>query len=343
MQENFEPKIEKEPEKSVTDIHLEHLNPQLWQELSDLSSEQQDERWFKLTQKHLKDYKEGKLAEEEFKSEELEFIFLNRLGTKGMSALKPETAQRGFFFNPEKQPKQKMEKFGNLENFVATIQNEAEKHIKEASKPFQILVGGIGISGKATVRNVLAKELGEKLPERKIMSWDRDYQKIFPIPAEWQGDINVIEDVHGLDKERDKNERLKRFDGVDGLPDGYDMVVYVLPTAKTYRQSLIKRGMGWLRIGKLDLTAPDEKQYAKSQEQKIKQTADELERFLPEAQKWFREQLRVLRELKNRGIKIAVIEPSEIFRQLYNLQEKPELADKSFAEALKILSEEQEI
>lgn len=339
MQETLEPKIENGPEKPATDIHLERLNPQLWNELSDLSPEQQDERWFSLTQKHLKDYKEGKLTEEGFKSEELEFIFLNRLGTKNNPLLSPETPQRGFYFDPEKQSGQRMEKFGNFGNFILTIQSEAERHIKETQKPFQVLVGGIGISGKATLRNVLSRELSEKLPERKVISWDRDYQKIFPIPSGWQGDINVIEDVHGLDEERDENGKLKRFDGIEGLHEGYNMVVYVLPTASTFRQNLIRRGMGWLKIGKLDLTAP-EKQYPDDQKEKIKQTANELERFLPEAKKWFREQLRVLRELKNRGVKIAVVEPSEILKKLYNFEEKPELLDKSFSEALEMLLKE---
>ncbi len=97
--------------------------------------------------------------------------------------------------------------------------------------------------------------------------------------------------------------------------------------------------MGWLKIGKLDLTAP-EKQYPEEQKERIKQTAEELERFLPEARKWFREQLRVLRELKNRGVKIAVVEPSEILKKLYNFEEKPELLDKSFSEALEMLLKE---
>lgn len=342
MQENFEPKIEKGPEKPATDTHLEHLNPQLWRELSDLSPEQQRERWLNLTRKHLKDYKEGKSTEESFKSEELELIFLNRLGAKNMPSLNPEMPQRGFYFDPERQPKQRMEKFGNFGNFITAVKNEAEKHIKETSKSFQILVGGIGISGKATLRNVLSKELSEKLPEHEVVSWDRDYQKLFPLPQEWQGNINVIEDVHGLDEERDKNGKLKRFDGIEGLSNGYEMVLYVLPTASTFRQNLIKRGLGWLKSGKLDLTAPDEKQYSDNQEQKIKQTADELERLLPEAKKWFREQLRVLRELKNRGVKIAVVEPSEIFKELYNFKERPELIDKSFFEALETLLKEQD-
>ncbi len=145
--------------------------------------------------------------------------------------------------------------------------------------------------------------------------------------------------MHGLDEERDENGKLKRFDGTEGLNEGYNMVVYVLPTANTFRQNLIRRGVGWLRIGKLDLTAP-EKQYPDNQKEKLNQTAGELERFLPEAKKWFREQLGVLRELKNRGVKIAVVEPSEILKKLYNFEEKPELLDKSFSEALEILLKE---
>jgi len=340
MSEVFKSKIEKESEKLATDTHLEHLDPSLWQELSSLSSEQLDERWFDLTQKHLRDYKEGKLVEAEFKSEELEFIFLNHLGAKNIPLLNPEMAQRGFYFDPEKQPGQRMEEFGNFGNFIMTIKNEAEKHIKDTAKPFQVLVGGVGISGKATLRYVLSKELSEKLPQQRVISWDRDYQKIFPIPVEWQGDVNIIEDVHGLDEKRDKEGKLKRFDGVEGLLEGYDMVVYILPVANTFRQNLVRRGLGWLRAGKLDLTAPDEKQYSDDREQKIKQTADELERFLVVAQKWFREQLRVLRELRNKKIKIVVVEPSEIFKKLYNFEEKPELINKSFSEILGILSRE---
>ena len=345
MQENFKPEFEKETEKSATDAHLKGLNPQLWNELSDLSPEQQDKHWFDLTQKHLNDYRDGKSSGEGFKSEELEFLFLNRLGLKSVPTLNSEMPQRGFYFDPEGQPKQRMEKFGNFGNFIRTIHGEAEKYIGKTSKPFQILVGGIGISGKATLRNVLARELSEKNPEQKKISWDRDYQKLFPIPSEWQGDINIIEDVHGLDDKRDEGGKFERFDGTEGLPEGYDVVIYVLPTAKTFKQNLLRRGTGWLQVGKLDLTAPGEKQYSENREQKVKQTADELERFLPEAKKWFREQLEVLRELKNKGVKIAVVEPSEILKTLYKFEkfeEKPELLDKSFSEALTILFEEKD-
>jgi hypothetical protein len=347
MSENFdsqaknekEIEIEIEKEKSSTEEHLESLNPQLWEELSNLPTEQQDERWFSLTQKHLKDYEAGDVESSEFKLEELELLFLNQLGVETMSTLNLEAGQRGFYFDPVKEPGQRMEKLKNVENFLRIVQNEIDKHSKENSSPFQILISGIGISGKATIRNVLTREFSRKEFGKRIISWDRDYQKLFPIPDEWQGDINVVEDVHALDDERDKNGKLKRFDGSDGSPVGYGMVVYVLPTAKTYRQSLIRRGIGWLNIGKLDLTAPNEKEYMQSKEEKIHQTADELERTLEEGGKWFREHLRILRELKNRGIKIMVVEPAEILKQLYNIKDRPELADKSFEEALKILSE----
>ena len=151
--------------------------------------------------------------------------------------------------------------------------------------------------------------------------------------------IIIIEDVHGLDNERDENGKLKRFNGTEGLAKGYNMVVYVLPITNTFRQNLIKRGVGWLQARKLDLTDIEEKQYSNNQEQKIEQTANELERVLSKAREWFKEQLKVLKELKNNGVKIAVVEPSEILKSLYNFEEKSELVDKSFSEALKILLE----
>lgn len=339
MREDFESEVKKNKEKSETDIQLRHLNSRLLDELSVLSYKQLSKLWFDLTQKHLRDYKDGKLTEEEFRSEELEFIFLNRLSEKHIPSLNPEMHQRGFYFNPEMQSGKRMEKFSNFGDFITVVQNEAENHIKEDLESFQILVGGIGISGKATLRSVISKELNDRLPRKKIISWDRDYQKLFPIPIEWKGDINIIEDVHGLDNERDENGKLKRFNGTEGLTKGYNMVVYVLPVADTFRQNLIKRGVGWLQAGKLDLTATGKKQYSDNQEQKIEQTANELERVLSEAKEWFREQLKVLKELKNNGVKIVVIEPSEILKSLYNFEEKSELVDKSFSEALKMLLE----
>lgn len=315
-----EEKTEKWTE-TATDVYLESLDPELWQKNSSWSPKERDDRWFSLTQKHLKDWKVGKQKTEGFKKEELEFLFLNHFFAERSPLLNSELPQRGFYFSPETGK----EKFVNFGRFIEKIQQEAESHLEKTSKPFWTLVGGIGISGKATLRNILTKELTEKLSQRKIISWDRDYQKTFPPP--WEGDINIIEDVHGLDKD------LERFDGKEGLPEGYNLVLYCLSPKPTYRQTLLGRGKGWVEIGKIDLTA-SEKEASAQIEERIKETAAELERTLKVAKSWFREHLTVLRGLKNRGVKIAVVDPTRIFQELYHFEEKPELLEESFLESL---------
>lgn len=321
MSENLEIQSKKESKETVTESYLKGLDPELWGKLSSLSSEQRDQRWFDLTQSHLRDYRAGKLETEKFKLEELEFLYLNQWNAKEIPALAPEMLQRGFSFTPERG----REKFQRFEDFIESVKRETKQHLEETSRSFWILVGGIGISGKATLRSILTKELTEKLFQKRIISWDRDYQKIFP--PKWQGDINIIEDVHGLD------EGLKRFDGTEGVSGGYDMVLYSLPPAATYRQTLTRRGVGWLEAGKMDLTAPD-KEYPPDFEERIKQTATKLEETLQVGSDWFKEQRKVLKELKKRGVKIVVVDPTEIFKKLYNFEEKPGLPDKSFLTAL---------
>lgn len=308
-------------EEKATEAYLKSLNPKLWERVCLLPKEQRDQYWLNLTQKHLRDYKAGDVGSDEFQSEELKFLYLNHLAAKETPSLNYEIPQRGFSLNLE----QKVGKFDNFGNFVETIKKEAGNYTEKTSKPFWILVSGVGISGKATLRNILTKELSEKLPQNKIISLDRDYQKIFP-PVQ-KGDINIIEDVHGLDK------GLERFDGESGLPDGYDLVVYCFCPEQTYRQSLLKRGKSWIDVGKIDLTSP-EKQASAQLEERIKETANELERTLNVSKDWLREHFGVLRELKNRGVKIAVVDPTQIFKELYQFKEQLELSDKSFLEVL---------
>ncbi|MFA6397346.1 MAG: hypothetical protein WDK96_00675 [Candidatus Paceibacterota bacterium] len=335
MRENIENKVQ----INKTEEFFEGLNPDLWKELSSLSQEEQDDVWFNLTQKHLKDFKNKKENTKDFRLEEMKLMFLNQL-SKNNVVLDKNMPQKGFYIENKNQElkSQKIERFGNFGNLINTISEEVDDFFKKDNKPFQLLVGGIGISGKATTRRVLTKELSDKYKDKKIISWDRDYEKIFPIPEDWQGDINVIEDVHGLDEEIEEENKFKRFNGSDGLPNGYNMIIYVLPSAKTFKQSMINRGMGWLEVGKLDLTAPD-KEYAKNKKEQIKETAEELDRFSIIAKEWFKEQLRVLRILKDKGVKIAVVDPSEIFKKLYGFEYNSELLDKSYLEALEILTE----
>lgn len=306
---------------TATEDFLRGVNPLLWQGVVSLSSAERDKRWFDLTQSHLKDYEVGKIETEKFKQEELEFLYLNYLATKDTLNVDFQLKQRGFCLTAEKG----RERFKNFEDFIGSVLGEVEKHMEKVDKPFWVLVGGIGISGKATLRTLLTKELTEKLPQKKVTSWDRDYQKIFP-PL-WTGDINLIEDVHGLDK------GLSRFDGPEGLVGGYDVVVYALSPTTTYRESLLRRGLSWLKAGKMDLTAPGE-QYPTDPKERMRQTAQELERTLQIGSEWFKEQLKVLRELKKRGVTIIVVDPTEIFKKIYGFEEKHELSNQPFLKTL---------
>lgn len=314
----------------ATEQFLEHIDRQTWEDINKLTTEQQDEKWFRLTQKHLKDYEADKLGTADFDKEELELLYLNYLGAKNLPVFDPKMPQRGFSFASAR----RTEKFETFGKFIEFIKREADEKIQEQSEPLNILVSGIGISGKATIRNVLTKELLEKCPENKIISWDRDYQKIFP--PKWLGDINIIEDVHGLDDKKEEGGRFKRFNGSEGIPEGYDVVVYSLPPAVTYKQTLVKRGLAWLKIGKMDLTSPN-REYSENTQERIKETAKELEETLKAGQDWFWEQFRVLRELKKTGVRIIVVDPTNIFKKLYDFEEKPDLLNQDFLTALSSL------
>lgn len=320
-------KIEKTPEKTKSAANLESVDPKIWDELSHLSVKEQDALWFPLTQKHLREYKEGKSDTDEFRQDELKLIFLHQIGAETRPPLDPAMKQRGFSFDNTERLK-KFEQFGD---FIKKIKGEIEKRREELNKPVCIMVSGIGISGKATLRNVLTKELIHDLPSLRVVAIDRDYEKIFPpqIPA----DVYLVEDVHGLDAKKDEHGKYKRFDGIEGMPDGFGVVVYALSPAATYKKSLVQRGASWIRMGKIDLTA-----IMHDKEQKegniVRKTADELKRTLNVGREWFREQLKVLRDLKNRGTSIMVVDPTELFKTLYGFEDDPNLVNKDFETAL---------
>ena len=230
-------KIEKEIIKTKSVDNLESIDPKLWNELSLLSEKDQDTLWFSLTQKHLRMYKEGKIDTDEFQHDELRLIFLNQLGAESRTRIDPVLRQRGFSLDNTERLK-KFEQFGD---FIAKLKGEIEKQRGESGKPVYILISGIGISGKATIRSVLTNELTHALPLLQIVAIDRDYEKIFPsqIPA----DVYLVEDVHGLDVEKDDDGKYKRFDGIEGAPEGFGIVVYALSPKATYKKSLVQRGV----------------------------------------------------------------------------------------------------
>jgi hypothetical protein len=320
-------KVENKTTKTKSADNLESVNPKLWNELSMLSDKDQDELWFSLTQKHLRMYKDGLIDTDEFQQDELRLIFLNQLGAETRLQIAPTMKQRGFSFDNT----ERLRKFERFGDFVTKLKDEIGKMKEGSDEPVYILISGIGISGKATVRGVLTKELAYVLPSLRIVAIDRDYEKIFP--PQVLADVYLVEDVHGLDADKDEHGKYKRFDGIEGAPEGFDVVVYALSPKATYKKSLVQRGASWIRMGKIDLTA-----IAHNKEQgsdnMIKATASELERTLDVGREWFKEQLKVLRDLKNKGTSIMVIDPTELFKTLYGFENDPNLANMDFETAL---------
>lgn len=319
--------LEQESVKTASQINIENQNPKIWRKLVELSTEDQDKEWFRLSQKHLKEYKDGEVDTQEFKDDEDALIFLNHIGAEARMSLDPLMKQRGFSFDN----KERFKKFERFGLFVEKIQQEIKRVREKSENPVYIMISGIGISGKATLRSVLTGELTRALPSLRIVSIDRDYEKIFPpqIPA----DVYLVEDVHGLDLEKDSGDRYKRFDGDEGVPGGFDIVVYSLSSAATYRRSLIQRGVGWIRMGKIDLTAiTHDKDFSGGDV--VKKTAAELTRTQEVGSQWFKEQLGVLRSLKNKDIPIMVVDPTEIFKVLYGFEDNQNVANNDFETAL---------
>lgn len=116
------------------------------------------------------------------------------------------------------------------------------------------------------------------------------------------------------------------------------MVIYVLPSLETFQQALIRRGSSWLKRGKLDLTKPEISYSSDKIEGRIKETAEELNRILSLSKNWYMNQLKVLRELKKRGVKIVFVDPLEIFKKLYKFEIKESALPRR--ELIKLLEEQ---
>ncbi|MBP6855871.1 MAG: hypothetical protein KBC26_02815 [Candidatus Pacebacteria bacterium] len=323
--------FEQPKEKTASQINIEQHNPRVWGRLSRLSVEDQDQEWFRLTQKHLREFKAQETNTPEFAEDEDALVALNHLGLDLVAPLDPAMPQRGFLRSPEKRL-QKLECFGDA---VEHVVQEIEHHRKETNEPFYILVSGIGSSGKATMRKAFAKELEARMSQLRVVSFDRDYDKIFPPRV--SADVYVVEDVHGLDEQREENGTYTRIDGSDGAPDGYQFVVYVLPSRGTYKRSLLSRGVGWIRRGKVDLTQVDpssDEGQADRKKKIIHAAAQKLDHMAEVGSEWFKEQLRVLRYIKRKGVPIMMVDPTKVMGAFYGLKEDPALSTKDFETAL---------
>lgn len=96
----------------------------------------------------------------------------------------------------------------------------------------KILITGVGITGKSTLRRTL-KDLLSRIITAE--DFDGDYQEM---PDFKEGIVYVIEDVHGLTEE-------------SCLPlNNYDLIIYLLPTPFSHLVFWLKRMLVWFREGK---------------------------------------------------------------------------------------------
>ena len=107
---------------------------------------------------------------------------------------------------------------------------------------FNILVTGLPISGKATTRRALTKGLQEH--GCKTLGLDRDYIKQ-PMKHLLSEGVNIIEDMHGIDKESPHINDLEK----------YDIVIYTVPRELEHIRMIHDRGEIWREsVEKVDLT-----------------------------------------------------------------------------------------
>lgn len=314
----------------ATENYLKNQDPEAWKEIVGLSEREQNNLWFQLTQQHLGKYEQAaKLAPQavvdlqqtkEFRKEEQQLRVLNYFGAKFLPELDPNLSQVGWISLPGKG-------FVKLSSLGGLIKGVLEVKQSVKNKPFAVMVTGVGIVGKATTRTLLSKAVMLSLPGEVVDNLDRDYQKM--PPQAWPSDINtrIVEDVHGLDK----NEQgvLERFDGVDGLPRGFDFVVYVFRNPKTYKQTLLNRGVAWARSGKIDLTAPDKKTPG-TMDEALEEIARGLEQIDKASHDWHIEYLKTLKELGKRGVMTALVDPTLILKTLGYIKSIDDIQNDSF-------------
>lgn len=169
-----------------------------------------------------------------------------------------------------------------------------------------VLVTGLPISGKATIRRGLTGSAIKNNPRAKVASIDRDYSKLYP-ETDVIGDINIVEDIHGLDPESANSKEMY----------AYDLVIYTRPSEFERDRMIRSRGAAWDKniSGKADLTdgtgAADDPTFLRKMEiwrgiSRAQQGKDVLTLDMPN-----------ILALKERGVPILILDSSEVIKAAY--------------------------
>jgi hypothetical protein len=180
------------------------------------------------------------VSEAEFKTEEQEIFNIEKFRCYFMRQLDTSTAL-GRTEVDFACTKENIHAWGNL---LETVQQAAE-----GKDQFNILVTGLSIAGKATLRRLVTNVFLQDNPQ-KVASIDRDYMR-YPKDLMLQQGVNVIEDMHGLDQKPPYDQDIAM----------YDLVLYVQPSEVSHIKMIASRGKVWQEAThrKADLTDPDSK------------------------------------------------------------------------------------
>jgi hypothetical protein len=192
---------------------------------------------------------------------------------------------------------EKLETWGELIGYI-------ERAIGQSSQ-FNILVTGLPISGKATLRRAVANSLRSMHPN-EISSIDRDYMKI-PEALMLDHGINIIEDMHGLDRASHNYQDLKM----------YSLVLYLKPSEVQHLKMIGERGKIWQESSgrKVDLTnsenAPNDNQFIK-----FMQSTKSQSRAYHSRERIMQEDAPALENLRQR-IPVIEVDPTAIVNLTY--------------------------
>jgi hypothetical protein len=249
--------------------------------------------------KHLNswDKKQNKLREEAdllaFKTEEEELLAIEKVRTLAINDISSDE----FIGKQQVESSSGIERvssWGELIQFVESV-------IQKNGGQINILVAGLPISGKATVRRLFAKSLGTLHGPNEVSNIDRDYIKM---PKDNLKAINVIEDMHGLES---------NYGDIN-----YDLVVYIKPTQVGHLDSIRSRGQHWVAdsSAKVDLTDGVGSAGAAKLE-RMSQAAGSMAKAQNSREIVFAEDAPVLDELKESGASVITLDPAVLLEKAY--------------------------
>jgi hypothetical protein len=280
---------------------LEKLEQPIYPADASTQSEKIEAAFAQKTSEHLKNWDERTksikdIPEQQFVEEESIIFNLEKLRSLFIDHI-PPSKQIGEQHATYGDDTESLKTWGEFIGYI-------ERAIGQ-NRQFNILVTGLPISGKATLRRAIANGLQVKHPNQ-VSSIDRDYIKL-PQNFMLQQGINVVEDMHGLDPGSLNYKDLEM----------YNMVLYLQPAEGQHLKMITERVKVWQESPsrKVDLTdsksSPDDNQlvrFIKSTEKQARAYSSR-DRFMPD-------DIAVLENL-HRRIPVIEVNPAEVIDFTY--------------------------